>query len=82
MSVPLHDPRPYLLNEDDTLTVTIGEVDLDGIWGGGFAHSDMTEQLKGEQLSLYRDARRDGYHPVLLWDLDTCVFVLEMRKHK
>jgi hypothetical protein len=82
MNAALHNPRSYLLGEDDTTTVNLGEFDADGFAGGkAFSEPELLRKLSREQRADYRQARSEGFHPVLLIDMETGVPVLEMRKH-
>ena len=83
MNAALHNPRPYLLGEADTTIVNLGEFDADGFAAGeGFSESDLMLKLSREQRADYKQAKREGFHPVLLSDIETGVIVLEMCNHK
>ena len=79
MSVHLHNPRPYLIGPE-VFTTHLGEINSDGLEGGSFTDSDLRNRLDREQWAEYRQARCEGFHPVLVIDLDTGVSALEMRK--
>jgi hypothetical protein len=81
MNAALPNPRPYLLGEDNTTTVILGVFDADGFSAGsGFEEAELLRKLSREQSADYKQARREGFHPVLVLDLETSVPVLEMRK--
>lgn len=79
MNPVLHNPRPYLI-EPDHFTTHFGEINADGLAGGELTESDLSKRLDRETLIEYRQARREGFHPVLVIDLETGVAALEMRK--
>jgi hypothetical protein len=83
MSAPLPNPRPYLFGDDDTTTVFLGEFVGDGLVAGRefFSEPEILRKLNLEQRADYKQARREGFHPVLTLDLETGVTALEMRKH-
>jgi len=79
MNAILHNPRPYLI-EPEHSTTHFGEINADGLAGGPFTHPDMKKRLVRESWAEYQQARREGFHPVLVIDLETGVAALEMRK--
>jgi hypothetical protein len=77
-----HNPRPYLFNEEGPSTVSIGEFILDGLaFGMDHSEEELLSQLNRTQRREYRQAKSEGFSPVVLIDVLTCVMVVEMRKH-
>jgi hypothetical protein len=82
MKAALHDPRSYLLGQDDVRTVYLGEFSADGFEAGSsFTESELLRKLNREQRADYRQARSEGFHPVIVVDLLTACTAIEMRKH-
>jgi hypothetical protein len=80
-SKSLHDPRPHLFGDNIT-TVFLGEYHGDGFsaGSGNFDEGELLRNLSREQRADYRQAKREGFHPVHVIDLETAVRGIEMRK--
>jgi hypothetical protein len=82
MSNDYFDPRPHLNLEERTDRISLGDFDADGLEVGcPEVGIEISDKLSPDLRAEYRQARREGFVPVLVTDLMTGVAILEMRKH-